>query len=98
MFGIKGFTSVSKPRRYQYVPRFYDPDKEAWEKKKDEYHAKGMDYGEGEYTPGSLVRRQHLHREMKREKVEADKMTYITRVVVFVLVAAIVYLLYRFFF
>ena len=25
-----------KPRKFNYIPRYYDPDKEAWEKKKAE--------------------------------------------------------------
>ncbi len=31
-----------KPRKFNYIPRYYDPDKEAWEKKKAElgYDAK----------------------------------------------------------
>lgn len=31
-----GFFYKHKPRGFNYVPRYYDPDKEAWEQKKAE--------------------------------------------------------------
>lgn len=31
-----GFFYKHKPRGFNYIPRFYDPDKEAWEQKKAE--------------------------------------------------------------
>lgn len=98
MFGITGFTSVQKPRGYNYIPRSYDPDKDAWEKKKDEYRARGLDYGEKDYRPGDYIRRQKLHRQIAEEKKPAALMTLVIRAVSFCLLVAIVYLLYIFFF
>ena len=31
-----GFFYKHKPRGFNYIPRYYDPDKEAWEQKKAE--------------------------------------------------------------
>lgn len=98
MFGVKGFGSVAKPRTYQYIPRFFDPDKEAWEKKKGEYKARGYEYGGDDYVPGQLVKRKRLHDALDSEKKKQDKMTLIIRVISFCFLFAIVCLLYKFFF
>jgi len=98
MFGVKGFGSVAKPRKYQYIPRFWNPDKEAWEKKKEEYRARGLDYGGENYEPGQLIKRKRLHDALDAENKKQDRMTLYIRVISFCLLAVIFYLLFRFFF
>jgi len=36
MLNAMGFFYKHKPRGFNYIPRYYDPDKEAWEQKKAE--------------------------------------------------------------
>ncbi|MCR4848259.1 MAG: hypothetical protein K5920_05370 [Bacteroidales bacterium] len=51
-----GFFYKHKPRGFNYIPRYYDPQKEEWEKKKAEA---GMD--------SSLSHEEQLRLEMRRK-------------------------------
>ena len=51
-------------RRFEYKPRFYDPEKEAREKRREELL--GVRPAEGEeYVPGELLRRRRMQRMME---------------------------------
>lgn len=56
-----GFFYKHKPRGYNYIPRYYDPQKEAWEQKKAEA---GLD--------SNLSHEEQLRLQM-RKKWGADK-------------------------
>lgn len=50
--------STRKPRQFQYIPRYYDPEKERREERRREllgYREEPVP--EGEYKPGQYVRR-----------------------------------------
>ena len=48
------FLYTKKPREFNYSPRYYDPEKEAREKRRDELL--GARPTSGEYVPGELIR------------------------------------------
>ena len=58
------FFYTPKPRQFSYKPRFYDPEKEAREKRREELL--GVLPAEGEeYVPGELLRRRRMQRMME---------------------------------
>ena len=58
-----GFLYKHKPKGFNYIPRYYDPEKEAWEKKKAEA---GLN--------STLSHEEQLRLEMRRKwGVEKDK-------------------------
>ena len=58
------FFYTPKPRQFSYKPRFYDPEKEAREKRREELL--GVRPAEGEeYVPGELLRRRRMQRMME---------------------------------
>ena len=58
------FFYTPKPRQFSYKPRFYDPEKEAREKRREELL--GVRPAEGEeYVPGGLLRRRRMQRMME---------------------------------
>ena len=60
-----GFFYRPKPKGFNYIPRYYDPDKEAWEKKKAEA---GMN--------SSLSHEEELRLQMRKKwGTEKDKET-----------------------
>ena len=38
-----GFFYRHNPKKYNYIPRYYDPDKEAWEQKKAEFWVENLE-------------------------------------------------------
>lgn len=57
------FFYTPKPRQFSYKPRFYDPEKEARDKRREELL--GVCPAEGEeYVPGELLRRRRMQRMM----------------------------------
>ncbi len=58
---------TQKPRQFNYIPRFYDPEKEAREeRRKQVLGISDVDEG-GEYTPGKYIRSN------MRAKVQGQK-------------------------
>lgn len=56
----------SKPRQFNYIPRYYDPVKEEWERRRRELH--GTSSGDDEaYSPGRYIRTQREARELASE-------------------------------
>ena len=54
-----GFTPFKKhANKFNYVPRYYDPEKEAREQRRAELHGERSDQPEGEYRPGQYIRTQ----------------------------------------
>lgn len=83
--------STKKPRQFEYKPRFYDPEKEAREKRKRELLGPEAIDIEGEYEPGQYIKRQRLYREAQPpRKSNNEKITRIIRFTVMGILAAIV--------
>ena len=60
------FFYTPKPRQFDYRPRYYDPEKEAREKRREELLG-ARPATEGEYVPGDMLRRRRMQRMMESE-------------------------------
>lgn len=86
---------TKKPRQFEYKPRYYDPEKEARDKRKAELlgpDAEGI--LEGEYKPGQYIKANMMRsKAMADRKKKEDKLTRLIRITV----AAALLLLIAFF-
>ncbi|MFI3264453.1 MAG: hypothetical protein SNG38_04620 [Rikenellaceae bacterium] len=58
-----------KPNQFKYIPRFYDPDKEARDLRRAELRGSRPESAEdGEYVAGEYIRRQREARQIRRER------------------------------
>lgn len=57
----------SKPRQFNYIPRYYDPVKEERERRRRELHGTSSHDNEP-YTPGRYIRTQREARDAAREE------------------------------
>ncbi len=65
-----GFTPFKKhANKFNYIPRYYDPEKEAREQRRAELHGQRSDDGEQEYRPGQYLRSQREARASRRELI-----------------------------
>ena len=65
-----GFTPFkSHPNKFNYTPRYYDPEKEAREQRRAEL--RGERAGDGEYEPGKDIRAQREARARRRNAAAA---------------------------
>lgn len=91
-----GFTPFKKhANKFNYIPRYYDPQKEAREQRRAELCGARAEDADREYRPGQLIRTQRAARAARREN-ETDKSRNRIWVmaVAAVLVLLFVYLLY----
>ena len=80
----------SKPRQFNYIPRFYDPVKEQREQRRRELHGTSSSDDATPYTPGRYIRTQREAREVSREESSGaamSRMRLLILAVVFVVVA-----------
>ncbi|MGP1446804.1 MAG: hypothetical protein ACTTKO_04640 [Candidatus Limimorpha sp.] len=77
-----------KPKKFNYIPRYYDPDKESWEQKKA---AQGMDTKLSHEEQLRLQMRKRWGRA-SREETKAERRQKTLRA--FVLVAIVVIMFY----
>lgn len=89
-----GFTPFKKhPNRFNYIPRYYDPEKEAREQRRAEL--RGERAGDGEYRPGQYIRNAREARSARRAATEDAGRTRILKMAAAaVLVLLFIYLLY----
>lgn len=57
----------TKPRQFNYIPRYFDPVKEERERRRRELHGTSTDDDMEEYTPGRYIRTQREARDAARE-------------------------------
>lgn len=81
-------------RQFEYKPRYYDPEKEAREKRRDELL--GARPTDGEYVPGSIIRAQTSARregtiEDRRRK---QKSTNLKLVVLLGLIVLVIFFMF----
>lgn len=57
----------TKPRQFNYTPRFYDPRREALNQRRRELHGTSSDMDDLPYTPGDYLRMQSDARRESRE-------------------------------
>ena len=67
-----GFTPFKKhANRFNYVPRYYDPEKEAREQRRAELRGERAEDAGREYRPGQYIRTQREARAARRSREEA---------------------------
>ncbi len=53
------FSQRNKPRKFEYIPRYYDPEQEERDKRRKQLrNEQGKPIEMEEYTPGSVIRNQ----------------------------------------
>ena len=58
----------SKPRQFNYVPRYYDPVKEERDRRRRELHGTSVETDNEAYVPGRYIRTQRDARDAAREQ------------------------------
>lgn len=91
-----GFTPFKKrANKFNYVPRYYDPAKEAREERRAELHGERAGDRQGEYRPGQFIRTQREARAARRSREEDQGRNKIWKMAAgAVLVLLFIYLLY----
>ena len=93
------FTPVKKhPNRFNYIPRYYDPVKEAREQRRRELRGERGDdidtaVAQGEYKPGDYLRRRKAMRIERKSSEGAERNGKRNPIITFALVAVFVLLL-----
>ena len=72
----------TKPRQFNYIPRFYDPVKEERDRRRRELHGTSTESDQEEYTPGRYIRTQREARDAAREGRADEGTRKIMRLVV----------------
>lgn len=68
------FTPYKKSaNRFSYIPRFYDPVKEAREQRRRELRGESVETDNAEYTPGMYLRTQRDARAERRRTAAAGR-------------------------
>lgn len=81
--------------KFNYTPRYYDPEKEAREQRRAELYGRRSDDPQQEYRPGQYIRTQREARGKRRlEAAEAGRKRIWTMAFGAVLVLLFVYLLF----
>lgn len=79
----------TKPRQFNYIPRYYDPVKEERNLRRKQLHGTSSESDGEEYVPGKYVRTQREAREVAREDRSSEGMTKIRSLVVVTIVIAL---------
>ena len=70
-----GFTPFKKhANKFNYIPRYYDPEKEAREQRRAELHGRRYDEETSEYRPGQYIRTQREARSNRRSRTNNGRM------------------------
>lgn len=70
-----GFTPFKKhANKFNYIPRYYDPEKEAREQRRAELHGRRSDEETGEYRPGQYIRTQREARANRRSRTNNGRL------------------------
>lgn len=68
---MSGFSPYKKhPNKFNYIPRYYDPEKEAREQRRAELLGERSEDAGREYQPGQLIRTQRAARAARRDAEE----------------------------
>ena len=92
---MSGFGPYKKhPNKFNYIPRYYDPEKEAREQRRAELRGERSD-DNSEYRPGKYIRTQREAREARRAGEAGNgHMRLLKMAVIAALIIVFVYLLY----
>ena len=91
-----GFTPFKRhPNKFKYIPRYYDPEKEAREQRRAELRGERAEDADREYQPGQHIRTQREARDARRSnEEERGRIRVLKMAVGAVLVLLFIYLLY----
>ena len=91
-----GFTPFKRhANKFNYIPRYYDPEKEARELRRAELRGERAEDGEREYNPGQYIRTQRDARAARRSREEESGRIRVLKVAAAaVLVLLFIFLLY----
>lgn len=91
-----GFSPFKKhANKFNYIPRYYDPEKEAREQRRAELRGETVEDAGREYRPGQYIRTQRDARAARRSKEEKTGRDRIWKMAVgAVLVLLFIYILY----
>ena len=91
-----GFTPFKKhANKFNYIPRYYDPEKEAREQRRAELHGERAEDAGREYKPGQYIRTQRDARAARRANDNKTGQGRILKMAAAaVLVLLFIYLLY----
>ena len=77
----------SKPRQFNYTPRYYDPRKEALDKRRRELHGTSSAMDDTPYRPGDYLRTQS---DARRESRESQSQSASNRLIRYALLIIVV--------
>ena len=91
-----GFTPFKRhPNKFNYIPRYYDPEKEAREQRRAELRGERAEDAGREYKPGQYIRTQRDARAARRaDEDRAGQVRILKMAAAAVLVLLFIYLLY----
>ncbi len=88
------FGYTAKPRKFEYKPRYYDPEKEAKEKRRDELLGPKAGPSGREYVPGEIIRsRMGARHDALRQRRSGKGKTVVLIIAVMALIAAAAWIL-----
>lgn len=79
----------TKPRQFNYIPRYYDPVKEERNLRRKQLHGTSSESDNEEYVPGRYVRTQREAREATRGERGSEGLSKIRGLVVVTVVIAL---------
>lgn len=79
----------TKPRQFNYFPRYYDPVKDERNQRRKELHGTSTESDNEEYTPGKYVRTQREAREASRSDRENSGLSKLRGLIVVAVVIAL---------
>ena len=83
------------PNKFNYIPRYYDPEKEAREQRRAELRGERAEDADREYQPGQYIRTQREARDARRSnEEERGRIRVLKMAAGAVLVLLFIYLLY----
>ena len=91
-----GFTPFKRhPNKFNYIPRYYDPEKEAREQRRAEMRGERAEEADREFKPGQSIRTQREARDARRSnEEERGRIRVLKMAAGAVLVLLFIYLLY----
>lgn len=91
-----GFTPFKRhPNKFNYIPRYYDPEKEAREQRRAELRGERAEDADREYQSGQYIRTQREARDARRSnEEERGRIRVLKMAAGAVLVLLFIYLLY----
>jgi hypothetical protein len=100
---IPSFFRQTKPRGFNYVPRYYDPQKDEWEQKR---MARSMERGEVGSEPGaqgtenkpyrSKIMRGSMKNYFPRNRERVQRQSMIRFIVILIILVFVIYIYLRY--